>query len=637
MAYGIEYYLNKSDNTSGRINEIVRNTSALVNGGNTRKLSDVFSDFDNSSDNPAFLRNANGFNFFSRKSEFKNAFAGQGDGQSQLSQMLNGEGNGNTSEDTGGTVDSEIKLVEPYNPTDPIVVFDPTFEKSELVREFIGDQPFEAADAQGDTPDANNLDIDGVKIPIIQLNNTAVNFENIDNFTLKLTGFLPEIEIKIYDYDGIIKATDVPGMSNLITVVLLSPVEGTNKKISLDFYVTECKFNKDSSAVYKGVMNLNTFRAKQNIQIGSGKLTTYEMLEEIAKQNKLGFAATEDCKAINDKRFRQLYREDFKEFIEDQLSFAGTGSDTVIDAWIDEFGYLVMVNFSWVMNYNVDPFQLTIKSTNGVNTGSKQPEEFKSTVKDTVRMINNMSATDNMDNLKFNVYTNKVDNTAAMEAGTSSKYYYLVDPGGDNLIKQADGAVVEPSMDGANDVGNYYAENVEFIGIEFTDDDDEENTPKLVQRKNIENYKASMCNKAIVVEMPKANYLLQRGTLVSVSVDEHNQVTKSKVLDASDVVTKTEPDATVIEESTETEESNDAKNALLLNKMESAQNISVSGIYYIQDITFKYTRGEPEIKQIMTLIKKGVKTNLYNYTTARKQKFNTPQKQQGGTGLNETI
>ena len=74
-----------------------------------------------------------------------------------------------------------------------------------------------------------------------------------------------------------------------------------------------------------------------------------------------------------------------------------------------------------------------------------------------------------------------------------------------------------------------------------------------------------------------------------------------------------------------------------MNKMESAQNISVSGIYYIQDITFKYTRGEPEIKQIMTLIKKGVKTNLYNYTTARKQKFNTPEKQQGGTGLNETI
>ena len=514
-----------------------------------------------------------------------------------------------------------IKLIEPYNPTDPIVIFDPTGEKSELARIYLGEKTNEAVDGVGDKIEENPLKIDGVKIPIIQLNNTAIDAHNIEEFNLKLVNFLPEIELKIYDYDRMIRSSDIPGMSNTITVILIAPTEGTSKKISLEFYVTECISNKDNTIDYKGIFNISSFRSIKNCQIGSGKLTTYELLEQIAKDNSLGFAATDGCKDINDKRYRQMYDETLSEFIEDQLSFAGTGSDTVIDAWIDEFGYLVMVNFAWVMQTKIDPAQLTIKVTKGINSGSKQSEDFENKVEDTIRMISNDLSRENEDNLVFSTYTDKVDNNEALKGGTNTKYYYLTDPGDSNTIQTSDGSIIEPSMDGANAARTYYTEKAEFVGINFTDDDDEENTPMIVQQKNISNYRASMCNKMIVVEMPKANYLLQRGTLVVVDINETSDAAKEMVIDESNAVAKTGPETeSLTEEDINTEESELARRQMLWNDNKMGmQNIAVSGIYYIKDICFKYSNGDGEIKQVMTLVKKGLKTNLKNYMLPRKE------------------
>ena len=565
----------------------------------------------------------------SETNELSNVISGKKLSEKVSNKMSKNEDESQNYSNASDNEDTQIKLVKPYNPTDPIVVFDPTYEKTEIAKIFYGSEENEPADFEGDVPDANNLKIDGVKIPIIQLNNTAIDFENIDEMSLKLKGFLPELELKIYDYSGMIKATDAPGINNLITVILISENEGTNKKISLDFYITECIFNVDNTINYKGIMNLTTFRSKQNKQIGNGKLTTYEMLEQIAKENHLGFAATENCKSVNDKRYRQIYGETFTEYIEEQMSFAGTGRDTIIDAWVDEFGYLVMVNFSWVMSYKINPFQLTIKTISGINGGSKQSSQLDTSVTETVRMITNATASKGiMDNMKFSTYTHEIDNNKAIENGTASKYYYLNDPGGQNLIQECEGVVIEPSLDGAYDIGQYANTNIEFIGFNFTDDDDTENVPIIVQKKNISNYKASMCNKSIIVEMTKPNYLLQRGTLVAVDIEETDDLTKRTLIDDSNNVFKGKPDDNLFENDIESPEADNARRQLIFNNMESMQNVSVSGIYYIKDIEFKYNVGEAEIKQIMTLVKKGLKSNINNYATATKYKFGKLDEQQ---------
>ena len=60
----------------------------------------------------------------------------------------------------------ETQLKEPYNPTDPIVVFDPEFEKSSIVVRW---------NPQGNEDPSNELSQnalkeDGIRWPIIKLN-----------------------------------------------------------------------------------------------------------------------------------------------------------------------------------------------------------------------------------------------------------------------------------------------------------------------------------------------------------------------------------------------------------------------------------------------------------------------------------
>ena len=48
--------------------------------------------------------------------------------------------------------------------------------------------------------------------------------------------------MKINDIDSNIQASDIPKMNNVITVILTAPIDGAAKKISLDFYITNCNF-----------------------------------------------------------------------------------------------------------------------------------------------------------------------------------------------------------------------------------------------------------------------------------------------------------------------------------------------------------------------------------------------------------
>ena len=514
----------------------------------------------------------------------------------------------------------EVELIKPYNPTDPVVVFDPTFEKPGVVRDYVGETPSDKLDPEGNKTMVDNLQYEGVKIPMIQLNNLAIDHTKIINFKLKCCNFLPEVELKVNDYDGIISSSDIQGINSSMIVILFSNVEGTNKKISLDFYITECNVNNDGTIDYKGVMNLTIMTSRFNKQIGSGKINTYAMFEQIAKENRLGFAATPNCNSVCDNRYRQLYRETYIDFINDQLSYAGDGVDNIFEAWVDPFGYLVLVNVAWLMSYEVKPLQLVTKSINGLNNSDKETEEFKNTSKEILREITNSNEYAGIDNMHFDMYTNNVNNNDVVDKGTTSKYYYLVSPGDSNLIQTAEGMISEMSVDGVEARDYYNRENIEFIGIEFNEDDDDEGcVPTVVQKKNIENFKSNIYSKTITVEMSKANFMLERGTLILVDIEEQNEDANKMLINESDVVFADKASEEVIVKNENTEEQEFARKTMLYNdKFNSMRNVSLSGMYYIKDITYKYSIGDPEISQEMTLAKRGIRTNILNMTTARK-------------------
>lgn len=515
---------------------------------------------------------------------------------------------------------TNTNLKEPYNPTDPIVVFDPEFEKSNIVIRW---NPQRGEDPNSEI-DKNQTRVDAIRWPLIKLNTRVIDKTQIKEFKLEVKGFLPTIELEIFDNDKIIQGTDVPGMNNVITVVITAPVNGANKKISCDFYIDSCEFT-NGIVTYKGELKLLDLKKSKFAQIGNTALTTYEFLEQIAKDCKLGFAATDKCKGINDARWRQIYSQNYKEYIEDQIEFGGVDEYSVFDAWVDQFGYLVMVNLPYVFREDVDPLQLTTYVVSGETNDTKSSELPDNTVQIVNRMITNGGDGAGSGNLYFNNYESIVDNEQNEKEGTLKTLWYLINPCETNIIASKQIQVIENSIDGIHGSNDYEFETSEFIGVEMSD------TPILVQKEISKSYRRKTFAKQLYVEMEKPNYSLQRGQLIQVITQEFEPVTKKMIIDNysnSEAI-----EETTMEKNDEDVSGNSSKS--VVNNGSPVVNPSLSGLYYINAVGFKfsgssmgvtdkkgnkrkYISDEENILQYMYLVRKDLQNNIINKYTPPK-------------------
>lgn len=498
---------------------------------------------------------------------------------------------------------SDIEFKEPKNPTDPIVVFDPEFEFSNIIL------PFDKYTDGGVAPvDENYLNTEAIQTPLIKLNNKVIFADRIFGMKLYVKEFLPTIELIIDDTDKNIQGTDMPGMNNVITVIMISPVDGANKKVSLDFYITSCITNPDNTITYKGELKINGLKQKKYTQVGSEQLNTYSFLETIAKELKLGFACTDKCKDIDDKKWRQIYSETYKDYILQELEHAGLDEESIFDAWIDNFGYLVLVNVPYIMNEQIEYTQLSTNVINGNITSLPEGAVPEPNVIEVYRMLTNSKEGPMSHNLFFEEYNTIVDNNRIMNKGTSNQYYYLSSPCDENLIKLENITIIENSVDGVEGIEDYQYENIEFIGTNQSDD--EEGVCEIFQEQIVTNYFNKLYHKALQVRLINANYSLQRGMLVSVLLEEYSPRNKQFIMNNSTNVTATETS-----EETQPEEIDPKNRESIIDENNGVANPSLSGIYYIKDICFEYSGSNPNVYQTLTLIKKGVENNLNNKYT----------------------
>lgn len=514
---------------------------------------------------------------------------------------------------------NEVYLKEPYNPTDPIVVFDPEIEKSKIVVRW-NPQSGEAGNA---AISQAVLKEDAIRWPLIKLNTRVLDKQQIKSFKMEIKGFLPTIELDVYDYDKLVQGTDVPGMNNVITVIITAPVNGASRKISCDFYIDSCEFN-EGIASYKGELKLLDLKKAKFAQIGDKALTTYEFLKKIAKDCKLGFATTEKCSTVKDERWRQIYSQNYKEYIEDQIAFGGLDEYSVFDAWVDQYGYLIMVNLPYIFNENVDPLQLTTQVTAGeTNSDDKLPDNSVHLVN---RMITNNKNGVSTGNLYFENYESVVDNSKNESEGTLKTLWYLQSPGEENKISSKQIQVIEDSIDGVEGSNEYEFETSEFIGVEMSD------TPILIQKEVVKSFRRKKFAKQLYIEMVKPNYALQRGQLIQVLLEEYEPITKKMIMDNYSNATSIEK----TELGGKDEDLTDGSEAnITINDSESVTNPALSGLYYINCVGFKYSSegfgatdkngkkrktigGSEDILQYMYLVRKDLLNNITNKYTAPK-------------------
>lgn len=521
------------------------------------------------------------------------------------------------------------KLAAKTNLLDPKVVFDPTKATTTVPKYWITNTEDDDENAAGNVnvkPNADMTKSDGIIFPLVKIDSQVVPAQYIKRCKLSYKDFIPELSLIIREYPELMLSTT--GMVNKVTIVMVPPVDGTYKKISVDFYiVSKSEYNGEIffTCDYFFPELQKKFTKSIKNESGVSKINTYDLLSAIAKECKLGFAATDKCKDIADTKLRLSRNQSYLDVIKEHIKFGGLDDNSFFDAWIDVYGYLVLANLSCIFSSKVQTNELSMKQLVGVPLGdaSQKAESVKFTTEDVVRMFSNFKMTGKKVSNKILDYVWQVNNDLIKRNGTDNKYFYLnhlVNGEGSNNIETEVITIEEDSADGKNYKDAYTFQKNLYIGTEMGSISDG-NTPVLIQEKRRNAFIAKKKSKILKVELTELNTFIERGTLINIMIYEYNRTKKQQLMLntgnlAKDGNLDTTPNQKVVEDEADTTNTN----TVLSDDSFGLPNLEYCGIYYVDGIEYLYEGGEV-IKQTLYLIKHTGTTNSFlNYSSIPKIK-----------------
>lgn len=513
----------------------------------------------------------------------------------------------------------------PTNRTDPIVRHSSPYSGGAIMKAYVPQNPNDSASGNS-TAAYDSLYVDGVSAPLVKINNRVIEASNITYFKLSSVGLVPTLTISVVDEHGLIQFSDIPGYDNVISVVIIIPLEGVSKKISLDFYIISCVFGS-GSVTYQGTFKCMPLEKKQTTQLkfnepngcqakwcqlpSSDKPTTYKMLHCIAHDCGLGFAATQQTKEIKDYNYRLMHGENYIEIMKRHMEFSGLDENSYFDYWIDLFGYIVLANISWIMAENVKSDELASPVLGGIKANNSAEGDFTYANGGMIhRIINNYHNQPTENNLMFTNWTVITDTYTPFYKGTNNVYNFILPDGngGTNNLNKVDIVQKEFSNDGQD--GDYDFGRSEFVGFECSED-----TPILKQRIKRTKFFEKFRSRIIKVQMLQPNFDLDRGKLLVMNLFEYDPEKKRKILSNYHNLGQSGVGDTNTSEDPIVQKYMD-----LVDSGDPILNPQMSGYYYIDGIDFEYSQTSGQLTQFLYLIKKGPLLNWNNRTTPAKVK-----------------
>ena len=523
------------------------------------------------------------------------------------------------------------QLQPPLNFTDPYVLHDGG-SRGNIVEEYMPNHlnnP-EAVHRSNNRQDST-VKTKGILAPLVMVNTKLLHESQVESMIIYYKDFVPSIELVIHDDDQIVKNTDIPNLNNVIRIIIVPEIENVYKSISLDFEIISVNidgetikysgkykhlpFNKKriKELIYPGCPNVVGKRGSNN-EVSSETASCnppeqkrpnmWELLHIIASECELGFSCTDHCQDIQDRLPRLVYNKSYDTFAKEQLEFSGLDENSIFDAWIDLYGYIVMVNFSWIItNKEVTQNNLAITAFPGVHSTQElnMPDQKPKQVH---RTLYSMPRDGSINNLVFSNY-NVIVNNSDLILGTNRSMYTcnLIDIAGNISITQHDVESIENSVDGRK-TEEYAKEQQKTLSIECNDIPI--NKQKMIRQKYFAKYR----QRILEIEMDKVNLGLQRGTLINVVIMTDEINTKHLIVSASSNLLENqdiEPDKLKVGD-LEYKDLIEQENIPL-------PNMALTGMYYIDGMKFTYSYHENKIKQYLYLIKKDSLTNLNNWHT----------------------
>lgn len=209
--------------------------------------------------------------------------------------------------------------------------FDNTLKKSDIIMpiQSISTGDGNNQDSSGDMTDKSQLQVFGIQVPLIMINNTVIDFDAVTFFSLKSVGVLPTLVMTVEDKYQLIGNIDKPKNDNEVRVQILPRFDNAYKKINLTFYIS----NISVSGKY---IRLNcTYKLPKLVSSkyeALGELDTYNIFKNAATDIGLGFAT--NIAAGADNRYVYCNNKSWLELLNEEIKYSGT-ENQVLDWWID--------------------------------------------------------------------------------------------------------------------------------------------------------------------------------------------------------------------------------------------------------------------------------------------------------------
>lgn len=513
------------------------------------------------------------------------------------------------------------------NRTDPILRHDTKYSADVIVTQYTpqynDDGSYTVKKGMIEDPTSR----DGVHFPLIRVNNHLIDKYSIRKCVIHNDRFTPYLELVFRDEDNLIEFSDMPGLDNVITVVMIEKDKSAHRPIKTNFYMTSCSIYNNTfyiTAEFK-CLPLESLQFKQEVfhYPGDGckskfcnlpannHPTTFEFLHTVAEKCGLGFSATQKCRSIKDDRYRILRKKKYKDAVQEHTACGGLDENSIFDSWIDPWGNLVMVNVPWIMNEDVKPDELGSLVTVGIDTAEGNSDGTKKTPAMVQRILSNISVSGGgYNNMMVRDVNKMVDLSTGFYKGTFTEYN-TVNPEGQgnsrNQLKTEQIKETESSNAGNNFSSDYEFHNQEFAGFEMSS-----MTPTISQRRKHDEYFKKHRAHIVKATLVETNFGLERGMLCTLLWFVSDPTKKSIIANTDANLQETNYTGEIKDRV-----DNDASNSIAIEH-EPVLDTSMSGLYYIDGIDWEYDSEVERISQHLYLIKKGDVTEFYDRTNARR-------------------
>lgn len=560
------------------------------------------------------LININGM-IFSDKGEIISSGAKEQYNDEQLIEGVNSSTEEITDQSVAQTQiynDSEAVDEKNKNKTDPHVIFDNNLPKNIIVTSL--QHAYNDSDSVGTgqyTQEYEETRIDGIQFPLIQVDTMVFNEARVEKMVLNYREMVPSIYLEVDNSDGNINQYLLTQYNNIMKVIFTPAIDGTYKKVSLRFTINSQGPIEGTNKIYfSGTYKLESFYKKycKDIQYKDQttgdiqkKCNTWEMLYSIASECNLGFAATDECRDVNDRMTRLMKYNSYLDIMKKHVDYAGSDEDNVLDYWVDLYGYITLVNVAWVFRIAESDKSLQknlkIYAHVGLHGDDRYtPEETAVEVDRTLTNYAYLSSGGPI-NLSFNYEDCEflIDNYAQDE--TFKNFYEL--------------CITSKNGKSSVAVNHYNIENIQnSADAQHTEEYQQEyNFPVYINNlNNFNNNKQNQIRdtffnqkrqRVLKMKLTSYNLGLQRGTLVNVVA--FSQSTDKK---QQDLMNTNNMNSLERNEDTDIEQDPNIPN-IIFNQSMQTMKPEVSGVYYIDGMEFEYVKGKAEITQYLYLLKTG--------------------------------